>query len=65
MRQPHSPLAQDVHLDHGIAAEHLRCKAYVGPQAALTEGVSWQPVGRRMDIYEAVIYGDLWLLKST
>lgn len=28
----------DVRLDHGIPAEHLRCKAYVGPQAALVEG---------------------------
>ncbi|CAL1129015.1 unnamed protein product, partial [Cladocopium goreaui] len=28
----------ELRLDHGIAAEHLRCKAYVGPQAALTEG---------------------------
>jgi len=28
----------DVRLDHGIEAGHLRCKAYVGPQAALVEG---------------------------
>ena len=32
---------QEVRLDHGIAAEHLRCKAYVGPQAALIEGDPW------------------------
>ncbi|CAK9072462.1 unnamed protein product [Durusdinium trenchii] len=35
------PEDMDVRLDHGIPAEHLRCKAYVGPQAALVEGAPW------------------------